>query len=115
MTETLAELSGPLRDLYEELRSYLLALGDDVQEKVLKYYVAFKRIKNFACVEVHPAKRVITLFLKVNPDEVELRPGFTRGVRQIGNYGTGDLEVTLRSREDLDRAKNMIQRSYEAS
>jgi len=44
ITETLAELSGPLCDLYEELRSYLLALGDDVQEKVLKYYVAFKRI-----------------------------------------------------------------------
>ena len=115
ITETLAELSGPLRDLYEELRSYLLALGDDVQEKVLKYYVAFKRIKNFACVEVHPAKRAITLFLKVNPDEVELRPGFTRDVRQIGHYGTGDLEVTLRNREDLDRAKALIQRSYEAS
>lgn len=115
ISETLAELSGPLRDLYEELRFYLLALGDDVQEKVLKYYVAFKRIKNFACVEVHPAKKAITMYLKVNPDEVELKPGFTRDVRQIGHYGTGDLEVTLRGREDLDRAKDLIQRSYEAS
>ena len=115
ISEFLDELSGPLRDLYEDLRSYLLSLGDDVQEKVLKYYVAFKRMKNFACVEVHPAKKAITMYLKVNPDEVELEPGFTRDVRQIGHYGTGDLEVTLRSREDLDRAKELIQRSYDMS
>ena len=49
----LSEMQGPLLDLYDELQAYLLALGDDVQEKTLKYYVAFKRIKNFACVEVH--------------------------------------------------------------
>ena len=86
-----------------------------MQEKVLKYYVAFKRIKNFACVEIHPAKKVITMYLKVNPEDVELQPGFTRDVRQIGHFGTGDLEVTLRNREDLERAKDLIQRSYEAS
>lgn len=115
ISETLSELSGPLRDLYEELRSYLLALGDDVQEKVLKYYVAFKRIKNFACVEIHPNKRAITMYLKVNPDDVELKPGFTRDVRNIGHYGTGDLEVTIQTREDLELAKDLIQMSYEAS
>lgn len=115
ITETLAELSGPLRDLYEELRSYLLALGDDVQEKVLKYYVAFRRIKNFACIEIHPAKGAITMYLKVNPDDVKIKPGFTRDVRNIGHYGTGDLEVTIRTREDLEAAKDLIQMSYEAS
>ena len=115
ISETLSELSGPLRDLYEELRSYLLALGDDVQEKVLKYYVAFKRIKNFACVEIHHNKRAITMYLKVNPDDVELKPGFTRDVRNIGHYGTGDLEVTIQTREDLELAKDLIQMSYEAS
>ena len=115
ISETLSELSGPLRDLYEELRAYLCALGDDVQEKVLKYYVAFKRIKNFACVEIHPNKNAITMYLKVNPQGIELKPGFTRDVRNIGHYGTGDLEVTIQTREDLEAAKGLIQISYEAS
>src|SRR5262249_24145540 len=31
IAETRAELQAPLRDLFEELRAFLLALGDDVQ------------------------------------------------------------------------------------
>ncbi|QSA97797.1 DUF5655 domain-containing protein [Methylococcus sp. EFPC2] len=42
------------KDLYEEVKSFLPALGDDVQEKELQNYFAFRRIKNFACTEVHP-------------------------------------------------------------
>lgn len=115
ISDTLASLQGPVRDLYEELRSYLLALGDDVQEKPLKYYIAFKRLKNFACVEVHPGKGVVTMFLKVDPTTTTLESGFTRDVREIGHYGTGELEVLLKTREDLERAKALLQESYEAS
>ncbi|MEM6809817.1 MAG: DUF5655 domain-containing protein [Pseudomonadota bacterium] len=115
IAQVLTELSGPVADLYEELRAYLLALGDDVQEKTLKYYVAFKRIKNFACVEVHASKGAVTTYLKVDPETVTLEEGFSRDVRTIGHYGTGDLEVTLRSRGDLERAKALIEKSYEVS
>jgi predicted transport protein len=115
ISEMLAELQQPLQDLYEELRALLLALGDDVQEKTLKYYVAFKRIKNFACVEVHPAKGCLTTYVKVDPDSITIEPGFTRDVRKIGHFGTGDLEITLTNREDLERAKDLFQKSYDAS
>jgi predicted transport protein len=115
VSETLTELQGLLHDLYEEARAFLLALGDDVQEKTLKYYVAFKRLKNFACVEVHPGKGCLTVFVKVDPDTVTLEPGFTRDVRKVGHFGTGDLEVTLRSRDSLEKAKMLFQQSYEAS
>lgn len=112
---SISNLPGPLRDIYEELRSYLLALGDDVQEKPLKFYVAFKRIKNFACVEVHPGVGVVRAFVKVDPSTIALEKDFTRDVRKIGHYGSGDLEVNLRSRDDLERAKHLFQQSYEAS
>ena len=116
VSETLAELKeGSLRDLYEELRAFLLALGDDVQEKMLKYYVAFKRLKNFACIELHPGKGCLTIFAKVDPDTAKMESGFTRDVRKIGHFGTGDLEITLRSRDDLEKAKTLFQQSYEAS
>ena len=115
ISEVLASLDGPLLDLYQAVRDHVLALGDDIQEKRLKYYVAFKRIKNFACVEVHPNKSVVTTYLKVNPEDVDLIHGFTRDVRAVGHYGTGDLEVKIRTREDLERAKPLFQKSYEAS
>lgn len=104
-----------LRDRYEALKAWLLALGDDVQLKTLKLYFAFKRIKNFACVEVHPQSKTVVAFAKVDPDSIVLEPGFTRDVRDIGHFGTGDLEITIRTDSDLERAKPLLLRSYEAS
>ena len=115
ISETLAALDGPLQDIYLALREHLMALGDDVQEKVLRYYVAFKRLRNFASVEVHPIKGVVRVYLKVDPDTITLEPDSTRDVRSVGHYGTGELEVTLHTQEDLERAKPLLQRSYEAS
>lgn len=113
--ETLEELEGELQDLYDLVREYLTSLGDDVQMKTLKYYIAFKRLKNFACVELRTSKRAVVCYVKVDPDKVELEEGFTRDVREIGHYGTGDLEITLRSREDFERAKPYFLKSYENS
>lgn len=115
VSEYLHDSDQALKDLYADVRSHLLALGDDVQEKTLQFYVAFRRIKNFACVEVKPQVGVVRLYLKVDPDSVSLEEGFTRDVRKIGHFGTGDLEVTVANHESLERAKPLILRSYERS
>jgi predicted transport protein len=78
-------------------------------------YFAFRRIKNFACVEVHPQAKKLLVFVKVDPSTTDLVPGFTRDVRKIGHFGTGDLEITIASPDDLERAKPLILASYEAS
>lgn len=113
--EYLAQSPQSLKDLYEELNAFLLALGDDVQEKELQFYIAFKRIKNFCCVEAHPNSGKLLAFVKVNPAEITLIPGFTRDVSNIGHFGTGDLEITLKTSADLERAKEMLIKSYESS
>ena len=113
ISDTLAALDGALKDLYQALRSHLMALGDDAQEKTLKDYVAFKRLRNFACVEVHPNKGTVSVYLKVDPGSVALENGFSRDVRKVGHFGTGDLELTLHSHEDLERAKPYLQESYD--
>ena len=102
-------------DRFEELRAYLLALGDDVQETTLRFYIAFKRIKNFACVEFRPSAAKILIYVKVEPTSDVIEPGFTRDVSKVGHFGTGDLEITLTKPEDLKRAKALIQQSYDAS
>lgn len=111
----IANASPATRDVYEAARDFIVGLGDDVQVKELQNYIAFKRIKNFACVEVYPQSQTVKVFLKVNPDTVELENGFTRDVRKIGHFGTGDLEVTLKTMDDIGRAQPLIQRSYEGS
>jgi predicted transport protein len=115
VTELLEQASPEQRDRFEALKAFLLALGDDVQMKVLKFYFAFRRIKNFACVEIHPQSKRILIYVKVDPASIQLEKGFTRDVHAIGHYGTGDLEITLQNDEDLEQAKVLLLRSYEAS
>ncbi|WP_316980121.1 DUF5655 domain-containing protein [Shumkonia mesophila] len=115
VSEALAHADRELADRYEALKSYLVALGDDVQAKTLQNYFAFRRIKNFACVEVHTRTRNLLVFVKVDPDTIELIDGFTRDVREIGHFGTGDLEITIRDMGDFERAKPLLDKSYEAS
>lgn len=108
--EQLDQAQPIIKELYASLASYLLSLGDDVQEKHLKLYVAFRRLKNFACVI--PYRDKLLVMLKLDPDSVMLEDGFSRDVRNIGTWGTGDLELCLRAPVDMERAKPLIERSY---
>jgi predicted transport protein len=115
VAEQLALASPQLIDLYEALKATLVGLGDDVQEKMLKLYVAFKRIKNFASVLIQSSQNQLLVFVKVDPSSIMLEPGFARDVREIGHWGTGDLEITIRSVADLEKAKPLLEKSYQAS
>jgi predicted transport protein len=109
------QASEDLRNLYDALETYLLSLGDDVTKTTRQLYYAFRRIKNFACVEVHPQTRRLLVYLKTDPSSIILEPGFTRDVTKIGHCGTGNLEVVIGSRTDLERAQPLILASYQAS
>lgn len=111
----LADASDDLTNLFADLETFMLGLGDDVVQKELRFYFAFKRIKNFACVEVKPQLGVLRLYLKIDPSSIELEEGLMRDVRKVGHFGTGDLEVTVKNHEDFERAKDLIMQSYEAS
>ena len=115
VSDYLEQADEELTNRYVALQEFLLNLGDDVQEKTLKYYIAFRRIKNFACVEIRIAAKELLIYVKVNPDSIELADGFTRDVREIGHFGTGDLEIKIRNSDDFERAKSLLAKSYEAS
>lgn len=112
--DQIATASPELLALYEETRGVILAQGDDIQEKPLKLYVAFRRIKNFVCMTlISKQDPRVYLTVKLDPESVPLEPGFTRDVRNIGHWGTGDLEISLRTKADLDRARLLIERAYQ--
>lgn len=109
--EWLPLLPAHLSELMSSLEGYVLSLGDDVQRKELKLYVAFKRLKNFATVV--PQKNRVLLYLHLNPAQLAPLPSNGRDVSQQGHWGTGDLELSLTTQADLDGAKPMILMSYE--
>jgi len=113
VSQWLKELDNPMRDLYESLRDFLLALGNDVDEKQLKLYIAFRRIKNFACIVFQ--KKSLIIYAKINPETVSLEHNFTRDVRNIGHWATGELEITITDKTSLAKAQPLLVRAYEES
>ncbi|MFB7782244.1 transporter [Streptomyces vinaceus] len=110
----LDESPSGLRALFEDLDAVLLAQGDVRREAQLHYF-SYRRIKSVATVRVQPRNRALVVNLRVPPDEVELEDGFTRDVSVVGCLGLrGGIEVRIRSRDDLDRAGALIQRSVAA-
>lgn len=102
-----------IKMLFLSIRDYILSKGDDVSENVMKHYVAFKKIKNIVCAEV--STKEVCLYLKLNPEKEDLISGFTRDMRKIGHYGTGDLEVIIKTQEDYERAKLLIDKVYDVN
>ncbi len=76
-----------------------------------KFYVAYKTSQNIVCMEVKQ-QRVI-LYLKVDPKAVAGPNGVSRDVSNVGHYGTGDLEVSVKGISDLEAVKPFIQMAYE--
>ncbi len=105
-----AEAGEKNQNLFYSIKEYILSLGDDISENQLKLYVAFKKAKNVVCVEVYQSS--LLLHLKLNPDTVDLIPGFVEDVRNKGHWGTGDLRVIIKSTEDFEKAQHLINRAY---
>lgn len=109
--EIVASLPQPLVELLASLEDYTLSLGDDVQRKELRLYVAFKRLKNFATVV--PQRSRLLLYLHLDPAKVSKALAIAKDVSQKGHWGTGDVELSLASPADLDAAKPFIVEAYE--
>lgn len=104
------EASEKLKNLYEDLKDFILSLGDDVSESRLKLYSAFKKIKNITCVEIFKDK--LLLHIRLDAKTVTYENGFSRDVTGIGHWGTGDVEVSLKNENDLEKVKPLIERAY---
>ena len=99
-----------LENLYSDLRDFVVSLGDDVSEYQMKCYIAFKKIKNFLGVQFN--KKNITLTLKIDPQSIKIEDGYTKDVSRIGHFAPGDVQLYIKSKEDLEKAKLLIERSY---
>ncbi|MFD8061969.1 DUF5655 domain-containing protein [Streptomyces cyaneofuscatus] len=103
-----------MAELAATVDEVLLGLGDGVNRVERKQYRAYQRLRNFACM-CPPRRSKLLVYLKVDPADVGLIPGFTRDVRELGHHGTGDLEVQLRTLRDVERAQDLFRASYAAA
>lgn len=103
--------SGPMRDLFEQLRQQVLALDPCVSEEFLKLYVAYKAETNF--VDVVPQARRLRLTLNMPFHVLDDPKGLCRDVSGLGRWGNGDVEVPLDTTEQLTYVVGLIRQSFD--
>lgn len=100
-----------IKELTLHIQEYMMGLDPSIEEVPKKLYVAYRISQNIVCLEIQ--KKKILLTLKLNPSEFDNLPDTARDVSNIGHYGTGDLEISVRSEEDFEVAKPYIQKAYQ--
>lgn len=107
----LADKSELIKNLALSVQEFVLGLDGAIQEAPKKFYVAYKLSQNIACMEIQ--KKCVLVYLKLDPKKLEALPNIARDVTSIGHFGTGDLEISLQSQDDLEKAKPLIHQAYQ--
>ncbi len=99
-------------DLFEQVDELGRSLGADVSRRVRKFYVGyFAGKRSFFTVEVQRQRLIV--YLNLDPT---MPPPWDdkamRDVRNIGHYGMGDTEFSLREAAQLDFVKDLIKLAY---
>lgn len=109
----LGNKSALIKELVDELNSYATSLGSDVSRRVRKQYIGYFRGKK-SFVTVEPQLQRAIVYLSLDPTQVQpWDEAAMRDVRDIGHFGMGDLEYSLRTVDQLEGAKGLIRRSYD--
>ena len=103
--------SAAVLEIAGSIREFVLGLDPSMEEAPKKFYVAYRTSQNIVCVEIQ--KQRVLLFVKVDPGTLRSLPPYARDVREIGHYGTGDLELSLKTVDDFEDAKRFIQQAYQ--
>jgi uncharacterized protein with ParB-like and HNH nuclease domain/predicted transport protein len=104
-------LTPGMRELFEAFRKQVLALDPCVTEEFMKRYVAYKAETNF--VDVIPQAKRLRLSLNMTFDEIHDPKGLCRDITNVGRWGNGDVEVGLKSLDQLPYVIGLVRQSYE--
>jgi uncharacterized protein with ParB-like and HNH nuclease domain/predicted transport protein len=103
--------SGPVRELFEQLRVSILALDPCVNEEFLKIYVAYKAETNF--VDIIPQSKRLLLSLNIPFHEIDDPNALCRDVTGLGRWGNGSVEIRLDAPDHLSYVIGLIRQAFE--
>ena len=104
-------LTPGLREVFEAFRKEVLALDPCVSETFMKLYVAYKAETNF--VDVVPQAQRLRLSINMPFADINDPKGLCKDVTGLGRWGNGDVEVGLKSLDELPYVMGLVRQSYE--
>jgi predicted transport protein len=110
LEEHFENLDENILELFNTIRDYIVTIDSSIEETPKKNYIAYKTSQNFACLQTY--KKKLTLFLKLDANEVNPMPKQGRDVSEIGHFGTGNFELIIKDLADFEDTKLLINEAY---
>lgn len=98
--------SDEMFELYEKYRDAILNLTDGIEIKPQKFYIAFKKHGNLACIELQRKK--IKIYVGAKVGSLDDAKHLASDVSNVGHYGTGDYLIAVDSEKDLEYIMSLI-------
>ncbi|TPH40329.1 DUF262 domain-containing protein [Helicobacter pylori] len=102
------------RELFDILRKEIKALDERITEKFNQQYIAYKFNTNF--VDIVPLKNGLKLYLIMEFNELQDEIKKKLGIRDASNIGrpcVGNMEVNLKTKEDIPYCLGLIKQALE--
>jgi uncharacterized protein with ParB-like and HNH nuclease domain/predicted transport protein len=100
-----------IRAVFEAFRKEVLALDPCITEEFWKLYVAYKAETNF--LDVVPQAKRLRLSLNMPFADINDPKGMCKNVSGLGRWGNGDVEVGLKSLDEIPYVMGLVRQSFE--
>jgi len=107
----LLNVSDEIKELYDELKQRICLLGEEVEIKPTKLYLAFKSGTNFTDITLQRDK--IKIWFNLHKGQLDDPRDISKDVSNVGHWGNGDYEVIIKPDDDLDYLMTLIRQSHE--
>ncbi len=107
INQQLSKAQPDIKQIFEELRSRIFQMDENIEEKITNHYISYRVSKSF--VEIHVSKERLRLLLR--PVEYD---DFDNMIKKIPDSYKWSLnrQVYLKDMDELDYVMNLIEQSY---
>ena len=115
LSHHLGNLPAGITDRFEQVDEFIRGLGPDVSRRIRKQYIGYfggkGKPRSFCTVETQ--RRRILIYLGLDPAATKpWNEAAMRNVQQVGHFGMGDVEYSIRPDADLNEVKDLIRQAY---
>ncbi|GAA9791014.1 DUF262 and DUF1524 domain-containing protein [Helicobacter pylori] len=99
------------RELFDILRKGIKALDEKIVENFNQDYISYKFDKNF--VDIVVQTKDLKLYLNMKFNELQDEKNLARDMTNKGHLGNGDIEVKLKTKENIPYCLGLIKQALE--
>jgi len=108
----LSNKSERIVELFREIQERILKFDEKINEKPLKYYIAYELERNFC--EVVIQTNTLKIYLDISKSDLNDLKNIAEDCKEVGHWATGDCVFKVSSLEEIDYAISLIKQSYES-